>query len=342
MVALPSPFHRGWTLTRRVLAAALLAGGCAGALSFLAPSAAMGLVTGELTVTPAAVAPGQIVQVTATGLQPRSLYSLQVCGAAGQSSSGCVLSSSETVAATDYGTFTTTLQVQVPPDPCPCVIAAFSQPFTKLALTYPVQIQGASYAPVTNKRPADLTVESANVTGSPSWAERFGASARRTLALTVANNGGTDAVKVSAVVDVSGTPTSSPNLNGLQPGQRRTYRVSITLPSFTTGTKTVSGQVTAQTQNSSLAGSAASFKASTTVTPWGLIAIGCLIAFLILLLTFAIILALLRRFGDWRRSRRGLEDGEQPLDGQTPVPIGPRFSESGDGLGVHATQRGGS
>jgi hypothetical protein len=284
----------------------------------------------SLLVSPSTAMPGEIVQITATGLAPSSVYSVQICGAAAQTSSDCILTSSQTGGASDSGVFTTSLQVEIPPAPCPCVVAAFSEPDVHLALTSPIQIVGAPTSPVVQNQPARLVVRDAHISGSDTWAERFGAAAKRTLVLTVANTGGTAAQTVSATVSVDGTPSSPPPLAGLQPGQQRTYQVPVTFPTLSVGHQPVTGLVSAQTQNASMAGLPAGFRTSTALNPWGLYAVGALLALLLLLLLVSIIVHLVRLFRDWRRGRRAAKaakragsvpriSGDQASNGTGPM-----------------------
>ena len=141
--------------------------------------------TANMSVAPAAASPGDIVTVTATGLAPRSIYSVQICGQDAQTSADCILSSSRTGGASDVGLFTTTLQVEIPPAPCPCVVAAFSQPYVSLQLRAPSRSRGHRSCPLAPARRPVHRVRSAELTGSFTAAELFGASAHRTLQLTL-------------------------------------------------------------------------------------------------------------------------------------------------------------
>lgn len=270
----------------------------------------VGAAAPQMVVTPTTATPGQVLQVSATGLVPHSLYSLQVCGADAQASTDCALQASSSQAATSAGVFTGTITAVTPPAPCPCVVALFSQPFVRLALTVPLDIPGAPTAAVPNVQPARLIVRGTEVTGSSSPAESFGAPAKRTLLLTVVNAGGTPATSLSLVVNVGSTPQSPPELGGLAPGQQRTYRVPLTFPTLAFGHQDVSGQVAANAQNASLEGSTATFQTSTSVVPWGLVGIAGLLVLLIAFLLVRAVVRMVRRARDRRRCKRAAKSDE--------------------------------
>ena len=106
------------------------------------------------------------MSVDGSGVHASSIYIVEICGQQAASSLDCLYKMSATVATSSLGKLGATLSVELPPSPCPCVVAVFSQPYLQLVLTSPLRIQGASYAPVAPVRPARLAVHEAEVTGS--------------------------------------------------------------------------------------------------------------------------------------------------------------------------------
>lgn len=255
-----------------------------------------------MAVAPTTVVPGSTAEVSASGLKPHSLYSLQVCGAAARVSTDCVLGSSTSVLANNSGVFTTTLPVLTPPAPCPCVIAAFSQPYVHLTLRAPVDIQGAAFAPVIQAAPAHLVVRHVELRGAPGPPGWFGAPTERSLILTVANTGGTAVQRLSVFVAVDGTPQPLADVAGLGPGKQRTYTMGVTFPALALGHQQVSGQLTGQSAVSSLAGGAASFATSATTVPWGLTAALVVLA----LVLIGLLVRSTRRRARARRRRKAI------------------------------------
>lgn len=279
---------------------AILSASCVSVAAVLVPGGIVGALAPQMVVSPSTIALGGTVEVSVSGLTPNALYSLQLCGALAQSSTDCDIADSTVQAASNVGSFSTTLPVTQPPAPCPCVVALFTQPFEQAAVTEPITIEGAPFAPVVPTQPASLVVRGLALTGSSPPAEWFGASARRTLVLTLANVGGTAATSVSVLVNVGNTPQQQPLLPGLAPGQEKTYRMAIAFPTLALGTQRVSGQISARTENALSAGPTTTFQTSTTVLPWGLVVIAAVLAVLIVLLILRALVHMVR----WGRERR--------------------------------------
>ena len=123
---------------------------------------------------------------------------------------------------------------------------------------------------------ASISVRNAELTGSFTAAELFGASAHRTLQFTLANDGG-DAKTLTALIKVGGTPQPLVTLQGLSQGQSRTYSIRVDFPRGSIGTQEVTGQISAGGNNYT------NFKTTTMIMPWGLVLIGAIIVALILL-----------------------------------------------------------
>ena len=111
------------------------------------------------------------------------------------------------------------------------MVAAFSQPYVSLQLRAPLQIQGAPFVPIGAgpQAASSIAVRSAELTGSFTAAELFGASAHRTLQLTLINDGG-EAKTLTALVKVGGNPQPQVTLSGLAQGQVRTYSIRVDFP----------------------------------------------------------------------------------------------------------------
>jgi hypothetical protein len=224
---------------------------------------------GQLTVTPESVTPGESVDIIGFSLAPSAVYQVTVCGdEARRGSADCSQASSQTRTTSAKGSWGAQLVVSVPPVPCPCVVAAF--PNTGgVPVTTPLDIVGAPTGPLL-PIPAPLTfsVSQAQLQGSGPWQSFFGASAKRTLVLTV-HNGSTQSVfdpPISVRLGKGANPTQivpTQPLGTIPAGGVRSFQIPVTFPAFAVGTYVVAGEV-------GYAGSEATFRSNGDfVAPWG-------------------------------------------------------------------------
>jgi hypothetical protein len=285
--------RRGQTiLVFAVLALGVLAAGQGVAAGGPASKAVM-------TVSPEVATPGQSVYVAASAFPPHTVFQLEICGDdALEGSPDCALTGSLTRTTSEVGHFAGDLAVLVPPVPCPCVVAAFTD-----MLTHPVMatitISGAPTAPLRYPPgPPKLVVERAALVGSSSLAAWFGAAPTRTLVLRV-RNPSTEPVENPIILPrIGNTPVPVNNLPHIAAGEVRTYRIPVTFPLLALGNYTVVGHVGAGN------GLLARFDVGVLLLPWALL----VIAFAILLfLLFRLFLAIRKRF-----LRRGQQSTEPP------------------------------
>ena len=231
--------------------------------------------TGTLTVAPNAAAVGDRVRVSAFGLQPGTVFDVQLCGDGGLDGSlGCDQAGTFTAVTDRSGHFSQYLVVGNPPAPCPCIVQAIAPGLTSTVST-PITITNlpsASPKPAPEPALAGLVVVSSALEGSGPWTSVFGGSAHRTLVLTV-RNPNRQRVPVPPLVLTSG-PSPAPRdvvahgaMGTLGAAQSRTYRIGVQFPPLASGVYVVRGRFVA-----SATGLPAStpFVATTHLWPWGL------------------------------------------------------------------------
>ncbi len=250
-----------------------------------------------MTVSPEAAAPGQSVDVVANAFPPSTVFQLQVCGDnALEGSTDCALTGSLTRTTSEVGNFAGDLPALIPPVPCPCVVAAFSD---KLAqpITAAITISGAPTAPLSYPPPPiKLDVQSAVLTGSGPLAAWFGAAPTRTLVFRVRNPGTESVPSPIVLARIGNTPVATDNLPAIAAGQVRTYRIPLTFPILALGHYTVVGQVGAGN------GLFAQFDVGVLLLPWALL----MLAFVILLFLLLLLVRAIRN----RRRRRGAQTAQ--------------------------------
>jgi hypothetical protein len=260
-------------------ASVLLIGG--GGASSARPSRAV------LSVSPSVVSVGQQVYVTSSGFTPDTVFELEICGddeLAG--SPDCDLTGSLTRTTSELGHFAGNLTVVVPPVPCPCVVAAFSDEGTP-PITEPITIEGAPYSSLTYPPgPPKFVVEKATLAGW-SIAEWFGAPPKRTLVLELRNPGSQTVYNPVVLAHVGSTPIPAYNLPAIAARGVRTYRIPVSFPVLAFGSYDVVGRTGAGN------GLFVRFSVTTLLLPWALL----VLAFAILLfLLFRAFLAIRKRF----------------------------------------------
>jgi hypothetical protein len=241
-----------------------------------------------LTVTPAAASVGSTVVVQGQGFPPQ-VYNLQVavCGNLGLNGSADCNQTSARTTFTGDGTFALNLPVAMPPTPCPCAILAFA-PAIPDPVTVPFTVIGAPVATPAAPPPAfeqkTLQVENAKLEGSGDWQSWFGAATTRDLVFTI-HNSGTTPVDDPPLVLAAGKGNNPegvvtpPRVGHIEPGARRTVRAAVPIDTFSVGSYTVKGTI-------GNTGAAETFRAHTTIYPWGLFALAILVPLALLLWIF--------------------------------------------------------
>ncbi len=287
------------------------------------PAVAGGSAKAVMQVSPNAAVPGQSVYVAAYTFPPSADFQLQVCGDdVLEGSADCALTGSLSRATSKVGHFSGELTVLVPPVPCPCVVAAFSDSLAQ-PITAPITVLGAPTAPLRYPpAPPKLVVKSAVLTGSSRVAEWFGAAPKRTLVLRVLNPGTESVPNPIVLVRIGTAPVPANNLRGIGAGQVRTYRIPVTFPTLALGNYTVVGQVGAGN------GQFARFDVGVLLLPWALVVIAFVILLLLLLLLVRVIRNRLRKRGEKTTEPPGspgpgepaLQDTTSPEEPEEQVP----------------------
>lgn len=254
---------------------------------------------GRLVVSPTSARPGQRVSVTAEGLTPSADFLVEVCGDdALEGSTDCAVGTAIERATSEVGGFGGTLAVAVPPAPCPCVVAAVAVT-TGTRFDTPIDIVGAPSAPLRRGAPVyRLTVLGAAVDGGGGPAEWFGGSAHRTLVLRIRNTGTVPVADPQLLLSYGTEPEPVGRVAGLAPGAVRTVRLPVTYPALTVGDATLDGRLGPGD------GRFEPFTVTTTLVPWGLLAVALVVLQLVLLAVRNVLRRRLRRRPPGRTSRR--------------------------------------
>lgn len=192
-----------------------------------------------------------------------------MCGNQGAGGSADCDQSGARSFATGSGTFQVNLLVTRPPAPCPCAIAAYA-PSLGAPVTAPFTVIGAPTAPVvgTKQLQTSLVIDQVRMIGSSSWGAWFGAPPRRTLVLTVSNQGNVAALSPPLVLKIGRGPNPSdtvpsPVLSTLGPGASQTYQIPVDFPVLSFGSYMLAGQLGG-------VGGSSGFTTTTSSWPWGL------------------------------------------------------------------------
>jgi hypothetical protein len=153
----------------------------------------------------------QLVAVTGTGWPAGSGITAFLCGNNFlNGTTDCDLTGGGQAIATRDGTFQLTVDVALPPKPCPCVIhvATTADPGT---IDAPVVVVGASEAPPAKDATSRSLDVVATVTGRGPWTAYFGGSAQRELTLTLTNTGVQPLINVPVTLSLGkGEDTAEP------------------------------------------------------------------------------------------------------------------------------------
>jgi len=255
---------------RTVAAVGLTAGIAAGGFG-----AAAGAAAGPAAVAERAVAPvGQDIRVQGSGWGPDTsqVVSVVLCGnAALDGAADCDLGDTAEGGIRQDGTFSALFTVPAPPVPCPCLLRVFT-PATTAEVKIPLTVTGAPSAPPQQQiftRRA-VQVDGVRLEGA-SWLSWFGAPARRTLVYRVTNTG--DVALHDPPVDVTSGRGASPDgfvsapaVGDLAVNAARTFRVPVRFPALSYGTYRAVVRIDPF-------GTAATARATTRLTPWGLVGV---------------------------------------------------------------------
>ena len=272
-----------------------------------------------LTVTPAAASVGSSVMVRGQGFPPQ-VYNLQVavCGNLGLNGSADCDQTAARTTFTGDGSFALNIPVAMPPTPCPCAILAFAPAIPDL-VTVPFTVIGAPVATPAAPPPAfeqkTLTVENAKLEGGGDWQSLFGAATTRDLVFTI-HNTGTTPVDDAPLVLTAGKGNNPegvvtpPRIGRIEPGARRTIRAPVPIDTLSVGNYTVKGRI-------GNAGTAETFRAHTSIYPWGLFALAILVP---LALLFWMLNAVRRRVAARKARRQAARTPESTADLVTASP----------------------
>ncbi|MFC0531848.1 hypothetical protein [Phytohabitans kaempferiae] len=219
-----------------------------------------------VTADRAQAAPGDRVLVRLAAWPPGTV-TVELCGGAPDGgSAGCAMDSAVQTYVSPTGTAGTALTVAAPPGGCPCAIRATSLDRATVATT-PFAVTGAAAPSASGGRSqAAPVLVAASLDGGGSWPDRLGWASTRTLVLRLRNDSPAPApVALSVTAGRGSAPTgfvAAPAVPDLAPGEERTIAVPVELPPLSTGTYTVTGEVTS-------AGSTVQVVATTARYPWG-------------------------------------------------------------------------
>lgn len=241
--------------------------------------------TPTLEVSPAAASIGQDVQATVHHW-PEGVANVELCGnrARGGSADCDVLGGMAVVVPAD-GRASVTLTLGEPPGGCPCVLRAV-QVGGRTAATADIVVTDAPVATETEGAVEDarreLEVDGVRIVDSSTWTALFGAGADRTLELTLRNTGtvpiATPVLSLSFAGDDDrpGEVVTSSALDPMEPGEERRVELAFTLPALSMGEQAIEGRIDGGAQP-------VTFAAQTATTPWGLVILVGLGAYLLVL-----------------------------------------------------------
>lgn len=241
-----------------------------------------------IAMDPSTATPGQQVMVRGLSWPGGAQVHLELCGNEGlRGTPDCAQSSSVIATAGPDGAFAAVMVLDTPPVPCPCVLKATGIDST-ISVSLPVRIEGLPEM-TPEARPAavpdvsrQLVVLETRLTGESTWSTYFGAAPKRVLHVTVQNIGNVAVTDPNVVIAVGRgeDPTGivdAPEIGTVQPGESTTMTVPITLDALAFGSYSVVGEIVGFTPP-------ATFEATTSSYPWGLVVLALLAAQAILLL----------------------------------------------------------
>lgn len=276
-----------------VAASALL---LVGVLTPGAPAGAQDGPDPTVDVSETEVAVGDTVDVDLAGW-PVGPALVEVCGNGAQRGSvDCDIVGGTAVDVESDGRATTPMVIGTPPVPCPCVVRVSSR-IQALARTAPLSLSGVAGSGVEVPVPTgarSFEIEDVRVVDDADPTALFGAAAKRRLELRIRNTGSVAiAPQLSVSLGDGDAPRAIevPDVPEIPPGEVASVRATFHLPAFTFGREAVTGRVDG-------ADEPIRFTASASTIPWGLLIVGALAAYLVLLrLVVASVVRLRRRRG---------------------------------------------
>jgi hypothetical protein len=254
-----------------------------------------------VAVSTGTAAPGTVLGVRGAHWPQGTYLHAAICGQdAIDGSADCALAAGITVTPGPDGRVQGSMEVVLPPTPCPCVLFVTDRTST-FSTRIPLDIVGAPTQPVVSSAPAPeqprLEVEARVVGGSNAWS-LLGGPVRRTLRLTLHNTG---EVPINPVIstrwgrgDNRRRILNAPAQELLAPGETRTVDLEWDIGSPAYGSYEVAGEVVG-------AGAPVRFSAGTTTWPW-------LLLFLVAQLLLFVVRGMIRRHLARRERRRRRSD----------------------------------
>jgi hypothetical protein len=221
------------------------------------------------------VSVGQRLRVHGDGWGPDAsqVVSVVLCGnAALDGAADCDLSDAAEGGIRDGGSFYTLFTVPAPTLPCPCLLRVFS-PASAVDVRIPVSVLGAATQPPQPRVFARraVRIDSVHLQGQGPWAAWFGAAPRRELVYRVTNTG--EVTLHDPPIDIAWGKGPNPSgfvavpaVGDLPVNASRTFTVPIRFPALSFGSYRAVVKIDPF-------GEVGTGDSSTSLTPWGLIAV---------------------------------------------------------------------
>jgi hypothetical protein len=219
-------------ISARALLAALL---LAIAVPLVLPSSPAHAASGPVVVPlPASAKPGEVTSVSGAGWPASALLTVLLCGQnAVAGTDDCVNDAGRAVTTDAAGRFTQRLNVELPPQPCPCVIHVSTVLGATETADAPFEVVGAPVKPIPPDAAGNgqLHALSASLTGASGLLNWFGAPPSRTLRVIVTDLGAAPVVNPEFQLGtwhsvLAPEWSAAPWQGVIQPGQK----VEIDLP----------------------------------------------------------------------------------------------------------------
>lgn len=272
-----------------VLLAALVAVGAVGPRPPVAAAPSEGFDGATIRLSDGSVPAGTWIGVEGRSFPPGGLVLVEVCGWHVQPALGCDDATAVPAPVDAAGAFATLLHVEEPLVPCPCTVRVRAQDERDGVASVPIVIEGvavldepAGSDPAQDPLPADLRVTEVALDGNGPWTAWFGAPPSRTLRYTITNVGVTPVDEVVVRLrgpseDGGGAPLDAPPVGSLDPGEAKSFELTVDLPAFATGEHRIEGAVEGGEE-------VRRFQATTSTFPWMLALIPALVVLEVVLL----------------------------------------------------------
>jgi len=232
------------------------------------PPATAALPTPYVVASAEIAAPGTVLGIRGAHWPGLTYLHAVLCGQnAIDGSADCALDAAITVTPGPDGEVQGSMEVVLPPSPCPCVVFVTDRSST-FSTRIPIDIVGAPTRPVVSRAPAPdrprLEVETRVVGGHNLWSI-LGGPARRNLRISMRNTG---EVPINPVISARWGRgerrhriLNAPAEELLLPGMSRSVDLDWNIAGLTYGSYAVAGEVAG-------AGTPVRFTAQTTTWPW--------------------------------------------------------------------------